>query len=303
MKIFKPTVISGGVCFFIVALVLAAAIGAFAPVDAEAAGYSFVPDWQKREYDTGENVDIKISIAGLEGAGELSGSLDVDLQGLLVSLVEPLSGFRIVSDYDNGRISITTDGTGSVIPAGSVDFVMLHLRVTEDREPAFSLSGFLSEGSTSGMIPHAKYEIKHVPLPATEAPSESPAGPGQTTDPEQSGAPETEKPTGTPAPTETPTATPTMAVIETPGEATAEPSEAAETPEATEGRPGIIEPGEYSGENNNRNANPISTGAVVFWAFVALVAGIWIGIAIGAGIWKKKAIFVTDDEKRIIGKR
>lgn len=301
MKTVKPSEISGMVCFFIVILLLFSAASTFAPRPAEAAGYSFVPDWQKREYNTGDNIDIKISIAGIAGAGELSGSLDVDLEGLLVSLVEPLSGFTIISEYDNGRISISTEGTGSVIPAGSVDFVMLHLRVTDDLAPAFSLSGFLSEGSTSGMIPHTKYEIRHAAPPGTEVPTTvSTAQPDGTA--AESELPGTGTPSGTPEPTPTPTATPTMAVIGTPGGTPSAATENTEPPPETGGRPELIEPGEYSG-GNGKNADPISTGAVVFWSFAALVAGIWTGIAIGAGIWKKKAIFVTDDEKRIIGKR
>ena len=289
------------VCVFAAFFALFLSVAAAGPAVSNAAGYSFAPEWQKREYDVGENVDVKIRITGVEGAGELSGSLDVDIQGLLVSLVEPLSGFKIVSNYKNGRLSITTEGTGSVIPAGSVDFVMLHLRVTEELDPSFSLSGFLSEGSTSGMIPHARYEIKHVKPAATETPSQTPtAAPGGTQEVSQSDLPET--PTAAPTATPEPTATPTMAAIETPGAATAPPTADTETPQVTEGRPDVIEPGSYPG-GSNRSADPISTGAVVFWAFVALVAGIWIGIGIGAGIWKKKAIFVTDDEKRIIGKR
>ncbi len=106
--------------------------------------------------------------------------------------------------------------------------------------------------------------------------------------------------TATPVPTPVPTPEATMAVI-----ATSTP-DVTEAPAATEEAPETDTPKftPSAGKNNRpddseKNEN---NGEIVFWTIVALVVGIWIGIAIGAMIWRKKSVFMTDKEKKIIGR-
>lgn len=111
---------------------------------------------------------------------------------------------------------------------------------------------------------------------------------------------ESAEPTSEPTPTPSPTPAPTMAVLETkPPKETAAPVETPEiTPEAS-AQPGITP---KPGDKNDDSKKSENNGKVVFWSIVSLAVGIWIGIIIGAITWRKKSVFMSDKEKKIIGR-
>lgn len=102
--------------------------------------------------------------------------------------------------------------------------------------------------------------------------------------------------------TPTPTPVPTIAVIVTasPIPETEAPTEipAAPTPVPTSAPTSAptVDPA-------LKEAKTLTNGKLFFWMLVALVAGIWIGIGIGAAKWRRKTIFMTQEERKIIGRK
>lgn len=111
---------------------------------------------------------------------------------------------------------------------------------------------------------------------------------------------ESAEPTLEPTPTPSPTPAPTMAVLETeiPNQTEVPTETPAITPEES-AQPGITpKPGDKNDDSKKSEGN----GKVVFWSIVSCAVGIWIGIIIGAVTWRKKSVFMTDKEKKIIGR-
>lgn len=106
----------------------------------------------------------------------------------------------------------------------------------------------------------------------------------------------------TAVPTPTPTPAPTMAeLITAVPSPTAEPTETVKPEEKGTFDAPKITPS-TSGNNDANYKAEVNAGALVFWVIVSLLIGIWIGIFIGAKLWRKKSVFMSDEEKKIIGR-
>ncbi|MBO7657756.1 MAG: hypothetical protein J6T65_00370 [Clostridia bacterium] len=306
----KKAAFAAAVIMFAAVLVIAFAAQNAHPT-VIAAGFSAIARWPSGLYNAGEQVEVEIAIEGLSGNGEITGGITVEVNGLSVSLVEPVNGFSIKTEYKNSVLSIEAESNSNlVISGGSATVCIIHFTADENPVSKITVQAYVSEGNMSGMTSKTVYEIARVTPPPTDTPepTDTPSptpGPDQTPDPNVTPTP-TEVPTDTPTPTPTatPTPTPTMAVIETESATqTPEPTEyAEETPEPTP-TSDVIRPDDVPGGSGNGGDSAIPVGAVVFWSLLSLVGGVWIGIALGAAIWRRKAIFVTDEEKKIIGKK
>lgn len=110
-------------------------------------------------------------------------------------------------------------------------------------------------------------------------------------------------PTESVEPTLAPTPEPTAAIIENSPVATETVPENTEEVTAPETISPISTPAETkTPAKENDDSQRIRNGEMIFWIFVALIVGIWIGVFIGAAVWRKKSVFMTDKEKKIIGR-
>lgn len=201
-----------------------------------------------------------------------------------------------------------TEQAGGTVPVAAAEYGIT--RTSEDPPPGTETGGG-TETPPASAAPNTQTPGGSGTPPASAAPNTQ--TPGQlppTGGP--SGSPSPGTGTGTATPSASPTAVPTeppatLTVIETaPPSQSIPPSGSAPsgtTPDRAEESflPSAPSAGPDPGQTESE-PNPVSVGAVVFWSIVSLVGGIWIGIAIGAFIWRKKSVFMTAEEKKIIGR-
>ncbi len=300
-KAVKPINLILTLCLFFAVF---AAIFSF---DTFADGYTVMVEWPGGTFDKGETIDIEISIIGLATGKVVNGGITAEVTGLELSLIEAAPGFEIHPNYTPGVIVVEFSSNAGYIStqAGKAVICMLRCRIGEDAETRLKVQGTVSVAGMTEMTPQSIFTVNRVPAP-TEKPTSTPK-PTPTPGPDETAAPTfTPTPSPTMAPTDppTPTPTPTMVAGETPlptsTETAQETSISDNTPFQTSD---AIKPVDVPGGTDRKTADPIPYGAVVFWAIVALVAGIWVGIGIGAIIWKRKSIFVSDAERKVIGKK
>ena len=272
---------------------VAALLTAFAfCLPAHADDCSISVEWPGGVFDIGDEIVIEFSIYGLEKGRAVSGSINAEYKGLGFSIPEAAPGFNVKANLQPGSVTITFETDGKFTPSsdGKAAIVMLKAYITEEPETSIKAYAVVSDGSMNTMTQQGIYTVKRKDVPT---PTPVPGG-NPTPSP-------TIVPTDAPTPTPTPTLVP--ANTEDPGgNVTPVPTEAPTPcgPDPTEGS--MPEPTAYNGSGRAAD-DTVKLGKIVFWAFVALVGGVWIGIAVGAVIWRKKSIFVTDEEKKIIGKK
>ncbi|MBP5312715.1 MAG: hypothetical protein J6112_07790 [Clostridia bacterium] len=292
---------------FFAALLLAAFAGLFSG-NSYADGARFLAEWPEGVYDVGEDINFEISISPLAAGKKVNGKITATIRGLDVIFLEPGPGFDIRTSRTPGVLVIefSSDAGYFTTAAGKAVIAMLRCSIGSEDETKIQLAGSYTENGTNVTIPTSLFTIERY-VPPTPTPSPTPE-PTPTPGPEDTPVPtETPSPSPTIAPTDTPspTPTPTMAELETPTPATPTPVRTpAPTAVVSDSTPEVIIPEKPGGDQSGLSGtDPVPIGAVVFWAIVAIVAGIWIGIVIGAVIWRKRSIFVTDEEKKILGKK
>lgn len=305
----QPALFAAGTVFLLLAFITA---GLFLPVSAQNYGVSAEWSGNSRQYDFGEEITVEFSLTGLEPGRACSGTITAEITGLDFLLFEKDPGFDISPGIRPGAdgapnlltVAFSTEGNFSITTAGKTAVCMAKCAIGRSSpETVIKIRAEIISGDSKTDTPVSIFTINRKAVP-TEAPTKAPTqGPGET--PEQGGA--TEIPTMVPTQGPTPTPTPTVPLINTPSpEATTESPTptAAAAPEESDG-PGQQggDPGENDNNGNKNGDDAVKIGAVIFWAAVALVAGVWIGIATGASIRKKKPFFVTEEEKKIIGKK
>ena len=299
---------------------------------ARAEGASCSVSWSERPYMEGEQVKIRLALTGLPANAQIAGSVSLSLFGLedasFVSNESMLeTNYNTTSSPAVFRISVSEGAYVTASADGVWEIGEFSVKVSAGgSESRFSAEASLSDAAgTEITITTAAYSITRSAETPTPAPTQTPT-PGQsgtpssgaTPTPDTSASPSgsatpdissmspspsesTPEPTQTPEPTDPPA---TMTVIETAAPSgSGQPSDGSpsdkNTPDAAEG---TLLPSVSSQRPGTGGDNTISVGAVVFWSIVALIAGIWIGIGIGAFIWRKKSVFMTPTEKKIIGR-
>lgn len=276
---------------------------------------TIVAEWDDRSYAAGETVKISVLVQGFMPASRVSGKLEVKLSGFENVNFISGSGF----DLDTTYSAIAQPSTLSIsVPDGSY--------VETDASGFWnvgditaSVSGDVSGFSVSGRLQYddlkeisvknADYTVLRssataVPPSATAAPATDTPVPSDTPVLSHTPSPGGSTASGTAVPSDTPEpeATATMTVIKTPDiSGSPVPPSATAVPTATDDKWTAPTSG-GSPIPSEKEFNTISVGAVIFWSIVAMVAGIWIGILIGAFIWRKKSVFMTSEEKKIIGR-
>lgn len=269
-------------------------------------------------FDIGEEFAVEFSIYGLVSGKSSSGTITAEYKGLGFLQFEAAPGFEIRPNKQQGIITIEFSTTGGFVTGadGKATICMANCYTNEEASTVITVHASLQQsGSEVFTTPDSVFSLKRKPVP-TPTPTPRPT-PTPTPDPDITIDPDstpvvTDTPTPSPTPTmvptdvPTPTPTPTLIADETPSQTD---QSGIETPYYTSenntyapGPTSANNPGPTAGNKANTDSS-ISIGAVVFWSLVTLVAGIWIGIGIGASIWKKQSIFVTDEEKKILGKK
>ncbi len=278
--------------FLIKITVIAAALLALCLSNVYAEDRTIAVEWPDGVFDTGDEIVIEFAIYGLEKGHAYSGSINAEYKGLGFSIPEAAPGFNVKANLQPGSVTVTFETDGKFTPSsdGKAAILMIRAFITEAPETTLKAYAVISDGNMNEMTKTGIYTVKRKALP-TQTPAAN------------------ETPTPVTIPTEEPTLTPTptLVVVNTPS-----PGAETETPEAT-GAPATEIPYNTAetvpsqkpgGSSGGSGDDTVKLGKIVFWTIVALVAGIWIGIAVGAVLWRKKrAIFVTDEEKKIIGKK
>ena len=124
--------VAAPVSLFVV-LLAAALVAVFAftvqytGLKASAAGFSSIARWPSGSYNAGEQVEVEIAIEGLSGNGEITGGITVEVDGLSVSLVEPVNGFSIKTEYKNSVLSIEAESDANLsVSGGSATVCIIH---------------------------------------------------------------------------------------------------------------------------------------------------------------------------------
>lgn len=267
--------------YLLTLLILIIAFGSFSSLMSNAA-FASLARWSEGVYGLGENIEIEIVISGFAGKKDITGTITAELTGLDVISVENTSGFEINSMYMNGKLTLEILNGKSIVVGDNGQSVICLLKcTTKGTTSKLAVSSVLTGDGVTNTQGKQNFTIKRSQVKVTP-------------DPRGTVVPSTATPVPTPTPTmviwDTPDVTETPAPTETP----------TETPEDTS-TPGVIVPD----DNNDKvvkEDGPASIGSIVFWSAVSLVVGVWIGIAIGASIWKRKSVFMTEDEKKVIGK-
>lgn len=317
----KRPVILSIILFFIISAGVSLLLLPFsAPHNVQAEGASFSASWENRPYMAGEQVKIRLSLSGLPADGQIAGSISLSLSGLEnAMLVSNESILETAASTTVFRISVSEGAYANVGASGVWEIGEITVTVSASAaESRFSAEAVLSDsaGNPIAVVPASYTVVRSAETPTpTATPAQTPVpSDGATQTPPDGETPdasslspspsaETPEITATPEPTVPPA---TMTEIETASPSEEPMGSGAVSSQTPEGSPGIFhtqQPGQTPGAGpDDSEARTISVGAVIFWSIVSLVGGIWIGIAIGAFIWKKKSVFMTAAEKKIIGR-
>ena len=289
-----------GSCIFLcLALVLCICAvclpGAFCASDnlvARADGLSVSVKFDKTEYAIGDTVTFDIIISGVDAGADVSGEITVGIDDGLsaLSAASPIAVSGKASDDGNLTYSSVT---ANVAGEGAKIKISANLSINSGEQQT------VSSGDVSVVV---KTVAAASPTPAATPTPVTTATPVATGTPSSDAdvTPETtEDPSETPTEETTVEPTATMTVILTP-EPTAE-SGGISVPETD--IPAVTPSSDPNATASpEKESDPIPVGAVVFWSIVSLIAGVWIGIWIGSIIWRKKAVFMTSSERKIIGR-
>ena len=308
--------------FLVSALMIFSAL--FTPYVSKAEGATVSLNFKNREYAVNDMVSVEIFLKGLSPETQYNVKLNISHNGFtnLVIKSQVTDALDSLGETDS---SIQFQNKVSPDAEGTIACCVLEMFIKGDATKAeISVSAEVTDasgaslnvgGSSAELTVSEKTETPVVTEPpVTEAPTATPSStvapsataPTATAKPTQS---PTTAPTATPEATLAPTATavvtatpePTLTVIATP-EGSNSPLPPINTDDSFTPPPVVPTNNGSDDLKNKGEVDPISVGAVIFWSIVSLVGGIWIGIFIGAAIWRKKSIFMTPSEKKIIGR-
>lgn len=301
----KPMLLAG--------IVLIALFFALFTTNVFAADISVAAEFENRTYNVGDTISVDVYVVGVRAGTSYEGYVLVEFSGMSVTGVKGGTGFDIKPGYQPGVLTVnykTNSAFNSAVSGSRARVCTVTGTIPNVADTVVKVKATATENGVSSTSAQLAYKVKRAALPkvrVTPTPSPTPSpGPSETPGP-------TNTPTPTPSPTPTPeyvpTPTATLVILEAPQDTPA-PTETrapyTETiaPTATSSA-ALSEKFTSAPEapKEEQEESPVPVGSVIFWAVVALVLGIWIGISIGAAIWKKNSIFVTDQEKKIIGKK
>ena len=308
--------------FLVSALMIFSAL--FTPYVSKAEGATVSLNFKNREYAVNDMVSVEIFLKGLSPETQYNVKLNISHNGFTnLELNNPEAGTNTTAEENvfiagfNAELISDTNGT---VNCGLLEMFIkgdaTKAGITVSAEVTDASGALLTVGGSSAELTVS--EKTETPVvtepPVTEAPTATPSStvapsttaPTATAKPTQS---PTTAPTATPEATIAPTATavvtatpePTLTVIATP-EGSNSPLPPINTDDSFTPPPVVPTNNGSDDLKNKGEVDPISVGAVIFWSIVSLVGGIWIGIFIGAAIWRKKSIFMTPSEKKIIGR-